>query len=283
MKTPSFNVQTHEVISHDKWVEARKALLAKEKEFTRLRDQLSQERRDLPWERVDKNYVFDGPAGKQSLADLWDVGCKSCSFWADNFNGIPAHLKARDVGFAAISRAPIAKIDAYRKRMGWDFAWVSSFENDLNRDFNVTFTEEELAKDQAYYNYTSRARRTQRARVSAPSTRMTPEKSTTRIRHSRAASILSMARTTIWISSPRVATKVSAYNVGSAGTMNTIREFGFQPTRSHQGGVVRMRCDRGRGRQPDELSHCFILEFFPLGGADQPITQTLRPTQTRPQ
>lgn len=170
MKTPTFNVQTHEVVSNDRWIEARKALLRKEKEFTRLRDQLSQDRRDLPWKRVDKNYVFEGPAGKRSLSDLfgdshqliiyhfmfdpsWDEGCKSCSYWADNFNGIPVHLKARDVSFAAISRAPLAKIEAYRKRMGWDFLWVSSFENDFNRDFNVTFTEEELAKDQCYYNY----------------------------------------------------------------------------------------------------------------------------------
>jgi len=171
MKTPTFNVQTHEVVSNDRWTEARKALLRKEKEFTRLRDQLSQDRRDLPWERVDKNYVFEGPAGKQSLSDLfgdshqliiyhfmfdpsWDEGCKSCSYWADNFNGIPVHLKARDVSFAAISRAPLAKIEAYRKRMGWDFLWASSFENDFNCDFNVTFSEEELAKDQCYYNYT---------------------------------------------------------------------------------------------------------------------------------
>jgi predicted dithiol-disulfide oxidoreductase (DUF899 family) len=171
MKTPVYNVQTHEVLSHDAWIPARKALLAKEKEFTRLRDQLSQDRRDLPWERVEKNYVFDGPTGKKSLSDLfagshqlvvyhfmydpsWDVGCKSCSFWADNFNGIPAHLKARDVSFVAISRAPLSQIEIYRKRMGWSFLWLSSFDNDFNRDFNVTFTKEELDKDLGYYNYT---------------------------------------------------------------------------------------------------------------------------------
>jgi len=170
MKTPTYDVRAHKIVSHDEWIPARKALLAKEKEFTRLRDQLSQERRDLPWERVEKPYVFDDPAGKQSLSDLfagshqlvvyhfmfdpeWDEGCKSCSFWADNFNGIPVHLRARDVSFVAISRAPLLKIEAYRKRMGWSFPWLSSFNNDFNRDFNVTFTKEELDKDQAYYNY----------------------------------------------------------------------------------------------------------------------------------
>jgi predicted dithiol-disulfide oxidoreductase (DUF899 family) len=171
MKPATYDVQDHAVVSHDGWIEARRTLLAKEKEFTRLRDQLSQERRDLPWERVDKQYTFEGPAGRLSLADVfsgshqlvvyhfmfdpsWDAGCKSCSFWADNFNGIPAHLRARDVSFAAISRAPLPQIEAYRKRMGWSFLWLSSFANDFNRDFNVTFTQEELDQDRGYYNYT---------------------------------------------------------------------------------------------------------------------------------
>ncbi len=137
-------MQNHKVASHDEWLAARKQLLAKEKEFTRLRDQLSQERRELPWERVDKNYVFDGPGGKETLAQLfdgrsqlvvyhfmfdpdWDAGCPHCSFWADNFNGIPVHLSHRDVTMVAISRAPIAKLEAYHKRMGWSFKWLSSF------------------------------------------------------------------------------------------------------------------------------------------------------------
>jgi predicted dithiol-disulfide oxidoreductase (DUF899 family) len=128
-----------------------------------LRDHVSQERRDLPWEQVEKNYVFDGSAGKQSLSDLfagchqlvvyhfmfdpsWDAGCKSCSFWADNFNGIPVDLRARDASFVAISRAPLPQIEAYRKRMGWGFLWVSSIDNDFNRDFNVTFTKERARK-----------------------------------------------------------------------------------------------------------------------------------------
>lgn len=171
MKPPTYNVESHEIVSHDQWIQARTALLAKEKDFTRQRDQVSQERRDLPWERVEKNYVFEGLTGKRSLADLFagahqlvvyhfmfdpswgNVGCKSCSFWADNFNGIPMHLKARDVSFAAISRAPLSQIEAYRKRMGWSFSWLSSFNNDFNRDFNVTFTKEELDRDQGYYNY----------------------------------------------------------------------------------------------------------------------------------
>ncbi len=173
MKTPaSYNVKNHDVVAHDAWIPARRALLAKEKEFTRLRDELSQARRDLPWEPIEKDYVFEGPAGKRTLSELFagchqlivyhfmfdpdwgDVGCKSCSFWADNFNGIPAHLRARDVCLVAISRAPLPQIEAYRKRMGWSFLWLSSFGNEFNRDFNVTFTKEELEKDQGYYNYT---------------------------------------------------------------------------------------------------------------------------------
>jgi predicted dithiol-disulfide oxidoreductase (DUF899 family) len=163
-------MQTHKIVSHDEWLAARKQLLAKEKEFTRLRDELSKERRELPWERVEKNYVFDGPGGKETLAQLfegrsqlvvyhfmfdpdWDAGCPHCSFWADNFNGIPVHLKHRDVTMVAISRAPQAKLEAYHKRMGWSFKWLSSFGSDFNYDYYVSFTPEEVAKEQAYYNY----------------------------------------------------------------------------------------------------------------------------------
>jgi predicted dithiol-disulfide oxidoreductase (DUF899 family) len=158
------------VVSAEEWVTARRRLLAKEKEFTRLRDELSRERRELPWERIDKQYVFDTPAGKRTLTDLfedrsqlvvyhfmfgptWESACKSCSFWADNFNGIVVHLKHRDVTMIAVSRAPLGKIEAYRKRMGWGFKWVSSFQNDFNRDFHVSFTPEEM-KDPVEYNYT---------------------------------------------------------------------------------------------------------------------------------
>jgi len=145
-------MEKHSVVGHEEWLEARKRLLAEEKEFTRARDRLSQRRRDLPWERVEKNYAFDGPRGKASLADLfdgrsqlivyhfmfdpdWDAGCKSCSFWADNFNGIDVHLAHRDVSFVAVFRAPLAKLEAYRKRMGWNLKWLSSYETEFNHDF----------------------------------------------------------------------------------------------------------------------------------------------------
>jgi predicted dithiol-disulfide oxidoreductase (DUF899 family) len=161
---------THKVVSHEEWIEARRQHLAREKEFTRLRDQLSQERRALPWEKVEKPYVFDGAQGKESLADLfagrrqlvvyhfmfdpsWDEGCKSCSFWIDNLDGITVHLNHRDVTFVAISRAPYATLEAYRKRMGWRVKWLSSFGNDFNRDYHVTFTPEEREGGRAYYNY----------------------------------------------------------------------------------------------------------------------------------
>jgi predicted dithiol-disulfide oxidoreductase (DUF899 family) len=151
------------VVPHDAWIEARQQLLAKEKAFNRLRDELSAERRALPWERVDKAYVFDGPGGRKSLADLfdgrsqlvvyhfmlgpdWKEGCKSCSFWADNFNGIDVHLAHRDVTFLAVSSAPLARIEAFRQRMGWNFKWVSSAGTDFNHDYHVSFSPEELEK-----------------------------------------------------------------------------------------------------------------------------------------
>src|SRR6266852_5654802 len=139
----------HSIVPHEKWLTARKRLLAREKEFTQSRDALSRERRELPWERVDKDYVFEGANGKETLAQLfggrsqlvvyhfmfdpsWEAGCKSCSFWADNFNGIIVQLKHRDVTMVAISRAPLDKLTAYQKRMGWSFKWLSSFGNDFN-------------------------------------------------------------------------------------------------------------------------------------------------------
>lgn len=160
----------HDVVSNERWIEARKALLAKEKEFTRMRDAISEERRKLPWERVDKEYVFDGPGGKETLADLfdgrsqllvyhfmygpdWTEGCKSCSFLADHFNPAIPHLRQRDVTMVAVSRAPLEILEAFKKRMGWSFKWVSSLGNDFNRDYQVSFTEEELEKGDVYYNY----------------------------------------------------------------------------------------------------------------------------------
>jgi predicted dithiol-disulfide oxidoreductase (DUF899 family) len=160
----------NQVVSREEWLRARLELLAAEKEFTRQRDALTRRRMAMPWERVEKSYQFEGPNGALSLADLfdgrsqlivyhfmfgpdWEEGCKSCSFWADNFNGIPIHLNHRDVTFTAVSRAPLAKISAYKKRMGWSFPWVSSYGSDFNYDFHVSFTEEQLAAGKVDYNY----------------------------------------------------------------------------------------------------------------------------------
>ena len=166
----SNSIKTHPVVSHEEWLSARTAFLAKEKEFTRLRDELSRQRRELPWEKVDKQYVFDGPSGKETLAELfenrsqlivyhfmfapdWDEGCPHCSFWADNFNGIGVHLNHRDVTFVVISRAPLAKIEPFKQRMGWSFKWVSSFQSDFNFDYQASFTPEEVHSGAAFYNY----------------------------------------------------------------------------------------------------------------------------------
>jgi predicted dithiol-disulfide oxidoreductase (DUF899 family) len=160
----------HAIVSRGEWLEARTRLLAKEKALTRLRDELAAERRALPWVRVEKEYVFDGPAGKQSLPELFagrsqlvvyhfmfgpdaEVGCKSCSFWADSFNGIVGHLGARDVSFVAISRAPLAKLQAFARRMGWTFPWLSSGGSDFNYDYHVSFAAEQVVTGELTYNY----------------------------------------------------------------------------------------------------------------------------------
>jgi len=161
---------SHEVVSKEQWLEARKALLAREKEFTRQRDELSRSRRELPWEKVEKKYVFEGPKGSQPLADLfdgrsqllvyhfmlgpgWAEGCKGCSFLADHFDGTVVHLAHRDVTLVAASLAPLPEIEAFKKRMGWRFPWVSSFGTDFNFDYHVSFTLEEKASGKVYYNY----------------------------------------------------------------------------------------------------------------------------------
>ena len=161
----------HPVVTNKEWLKARTALLAKEKQFTRLRDKLSRQRRELPWERVEKKYVFDGSGGKESLADLFenrsqlvvyhfmfnpasDEGCKHCSFWADNFNSVVVHLNHRDVTFVAISRAPLAKIEPFKKRMGWSFKWLSSSQNDFNYDYQASFTPDAIRSGTVFYNYT---------------------------------------------------------------------------------------------------------------------------------
>jgi predicted dithiol-disulfide oxidoreductase (DUF899 family) len=158
------------VVSDDEWIAARTALLVKEKEFTRVRDELSQQRRDLPWRAVGCDYVFEGPKGKQTLAELfdgrsqlvvyhfmfdpsWDAGCEHCSFWADSFDGAVVHLNHRDVSMVAVSRAPYDKLAAYKRRMGWDFNWLSSVGSEFLRDFHVSFTPEEIDGGTAFYNY----------------------------------------------------------------------------------------------------------------------------------
>jgi predicted dithiol-disulfide oxidoreductase (DUF899 family) len=163
-------MRANPVVSPEDWLAARKRLLAREKEFTRLRDELSRERRELPWEKVEKEYVFETPAGKKTLADLfgsrsqllvyhfmfgpdWEAGCKSCSFWADNFNGIVVHLEQRDVAMLAASRAPLAKLEAFKGRMGWSFKWVSSLGNTFNHDYRVSFPKGETPESERIYNY----------------------------------------------------------------------------------------------------------------------------------
>jgi predicted dithiol-disulfide oxidoreductase (DUF899 family) len=170
---------THQVASHDEWLKARKKHLAKEKEFTRLRDQLSKERRDLPWELVDKAYVFEGEEGRRTLGELFDgrsqlviyhamfdpetagehtswttdAACHACSFWLDNINSITVHVNHRDITMAAVSRARYPKIAAYKERMGWSFPWYSSADNDFNFDYRVSFTPEQVGAGEVEYNY----------------------------------------------------------------------------------------------------------------------------------
>lgn len=163
----------HKVVSHEQWLAARTEFLKEEKEFTRLRDRLTERRQALPWEKVEKDYRFDGPRGKLTLAEMfdgrsqlviyhfmfapdWDAGCPHCSFWADNFDGIDVHLNQRDITFAAVSRAPLAKLEAYRRRMGWSFPWFSSQGSDFNFDFQASFTPDEMARQEAFYNYARR-------------------------------------------------------------------------------------------------------------------------------
>ena len=163
-------MQNPKVVSRQEWLTARKALLAKEKSFSRERDELARERRGLPWVRIEKDYLFDGPDGEASLADLfgarnqlivyhfmlgpgWAAGCPSCSFLADHFDGALPHLAARDVNFAAVSRAPLAEIRKFQARMGWRFAWLSSYGNDFNFDFHVSFHKEDIGKRKVEYNF----------------------------------------------------------------------------------------------------------------------------------
>ena len=161
---------SHKVVSHEQWIEARAAFLNREKQFTRARDELNRQRQELPWEAVEKHYVFTGPDGKETLAELfdgrsqlivyhfmfgpnWDAGCPSCSFWADNFDPVIVHMKQRDVTMVAVSRAPYARLAAYRKRMGWTFKWLSSAGTSFNFDYGVSFTDDERKRGTAFYNF----------------------------------------------------------------------------------------------------------------------------------
>lgn len=163
-------VKEHKVVSERVWVAARKALLAKEKRFTRLRDEINRQRRNLPWMKVGKEYVFEGPEGRETLADLfggksqlivyhfmfgpeWKEGCPHCSFWADHYDATRIHLGQRDTTLVVVSRAPLKRLNAFKKRMGWKFKWLSSFRNDFNFDYRVSFTPEEMKGGKPYYNY----------------------------------------------------------------------------------------------------------------------------------
>jgi len=160
-------MRNHQVVNHTDWIKQRKELLAREKEFQRARDALSKARRELPWERVEKRYVFEGADGERTLADLfgkhsqlamyhfmfapdWDVGCKSCSYWSDGFDNVAPHLAARDVAFHLVSRAPYAKLAAYRERMGWSLSWMSSAGSDFNFDYQVSF---DTSRREHVFNY----------------------------------------------------------------------------------------------------------------------------------
>ena len=167
-------MQHNKIVSRDEWLAARRALLVQEKAMTKMRDKLNAERMALPWVKVEREYLFDTPAGRQSLAQLfagrsqlivyhfmlgpdWQAGCKGCSFVSDHFDGAMPHLEHHDVTLAAVSRAPLAEIEAYKKRMDWRFPWVSSFLSDFNYDYYVSFTEEELAKGKVLYNFSELA------------------------------------------------------------------------------------------------------------------------------
>jgi predicted dithiol-disulfide oxidoreductase (DUF899 family) len=168
--TASSKTIVPKVVSQADWLAARKQLLKKEKEFTKLRDELSRERRELPWKKVEKQYSFQGPKGKEKFAELfdgrsqlivyhfmlgpgWKEGCPSCSFLADHFNPSVVHLAQRDVTFVAVSRAPLPEIEVFKKRMGWNFKWVSSSGSDFNFDYHVSFTKDQLAKGDTFYNF----------------------------------------------------------------------------------------------------------------------------------
>lgn len=166
-------VAGHAVVEHPEWTEARVELLGREKELRRQMDEIAKQRRKLPWERVEQQYVFDTGHGKRSLADLfegksqlmiyhfmlgpgWAEGCKGCSYLSDHFDGMLVHLAHRDIRFIAVSRAPLAEIERFQKRMGWRFPWVSSYGSSFNFDYGVSFTSEQVENGESYYNYSKK-------------------------------------------------------------------------------------------------------------------------------
>src|SRR5262249_32800724 len=173
MRSGERTMMHNRIVTREEWLAARKAHLVKEKELTRLRDQLSAERRQLPWVKIEKQYVFDSLKGKETLADLfdgrsqliikhfmlgpgWKEGCVGCSFEVDHIEGALVHLEHHDVTYVVVSRAPLPEIDAFKRRMGWRFKWVSSFGSEFNYDFHVSFKPEEIEKGEGYYNYEMR-------------------------------------------------------------------------------------------------------------------------------
>ncbi len=242
LTSPENDLSAHRVVSGDEWLAARKVLLAKEKESTRLRDELAQARRDLPWERVEKEYLFHGAHGPQTLAQIfgdarqlivyhfmfdpqWNEGCKSCSFWADTFDGIPVHLKARDIAFAAISRAPYDRLEPYRRRMGWSFTWLSSFENDFNRDFGVTFSQPRSTPKGRIITIPFRATCSARLPALASSTSRATVPCSTHTPRMGAASTSSTPRIITSTSPRRGVTKATRRSRGCAVTTNTAPEL----------------------------------------------------------
>jgi predicted dithiol-disulfide oxidoreductase (DUF899 family) len=202
--TTETTLANHPVVTSDRWISERKKLLAREKELTQLRDAIAEQRRALPWVRIDKEYVFDTPVGRRTLAELfdgrsqlmvqhfmlgpgWEQGCKSCSFMADHTDGMTVHLEHRDITFVAISRAPMAEIERFHARMGWKFKWVSSNANDFNYDFHVSFKPEERAKGEVFYNFGMTAFPPRKRPASACSTRTRGARCSIRTRRSGAA------------------------------------------------------------------------------------------------
>ena len=226
MATSKMELPHPKVVSPAEWLAARKEHLAKEKEFTKLRDKLSRERRELPWEKVEKQYVFDGPNGKETLADLfgkrhqlivyhfmfgpgWKEGCPSCSYLADHYDGATVHLANRDVTLAVVSRATLPEIEAFKKRMGWRFKWVSSFGSDFNYDYHVSFTKDERPRARCSIT-TSWVNSPVRKRLElACSTKTRPARSSTPTPLTRAGLIFWWARTTFSTWRPRAAAKMA--------------------------------------------------------------------------